>query len=147
MSTWVLIPLAHYNRGIFSVPQALENLTSATVRQKALIIPICCIVYMCLPRTGPVTPKAERRPGPCPPFPTVLCKKKEKKGYKGKRKSFKAETIKRLSSRSNCSCFIAILELLEFKIFSYTVGQTCWPTKLFSVPWSLYFEINFAGPE
>ena len=82
MSTWVLIPLAYYNRGIFSVPQALENLTSATVRQKALIIPICCIVYICLPRTVPVTPEAERRPGPCPPPPPpspLFCVRKNKK--------------------------------------------------------------------
>ena len=83
----------------FLCPQALENLTSATVRQKALIIPIWCIVYICLPRTGPVTPEAEGRPGQgsaMPPLsPLFWVRKKKKKGYKGKRKSFKAETIKK----------------------------------------------------
>ena len=50
--------------------------------------------------------------GPCPLPPhthththTFLPSKKKKGKQRGKRKTFKAETIKRLSPRSKCYCF------------------------------------------
>ena len=43
--------------------------------------------------------------GPCPPFFFFFCSAKRKKGNKGEKKTFKAETIKRPSPRSKCYCF------------------------------------------
>ena len=43
-------------------------------------------------------------PSPLPPF-TFLSRKKKKERQRQKRKGFKAETIKRLSPRSNYYCF------------------------------------------
>ena len=55
-------------------------------------------------------------------LPTFLCNKNKKEKQRKKRKSFKAETIKRLSPRSKCYYFSNvngfILERLEFKHFS-----------------------------
>ena len=60
---------------------------------------------------------------PPPPPPPLFCLAKIEKGSKEKkRKSFKAETIKRFSPRSKCYCFsngyYFIQEHLEFKYFS-----------------------------
>ena len=63
----------------------------------------------------------EGRGGACPFPPTFLQSKKKKGKQREKRKSFKAEIIKRLSLRSNVTV-LAILERLEFKTFS------CGPT-------------------
>ena len=69
------------------------------------------MVY-CLIRVGPATPG---EPGGMAP---TFLRSRKKKGKQGKkRKSSKAETIKRLSPRSKCYC-LAILERLEFKKFS-----------------------------
>ena len=83
--------------------------------------------------------------GPCPPFFFffAFAQQKEKRETKGKKKTFKAETIKRLSPRSKCYC-LAILERLEFKDFS--VGHSWWPTVLVSVPWPLHFGNPFRRP-
>ena len=54
------------------------------------------------------------------------------------RKSFKTETIKRLSRK--CFCFS---DSRGSRIF--LVGQPWWPIILFIVPWPLHFEIHFAG--
>ena len=66
----------------------------------------------------------------------LFCVAKRKNGNKAKRKTFKAETIKRLSLRSKLYCLN----------HSRTSSHHGWPTILFSVPWPLHFEIHFAGP-
>ena len=68
--------------------------------------------------------------GSLPP-PLTFSRSRKKKGkQRKKRKSFKAETIKRLSSRSKCYCFSQSRSSIEFK--------NC-------VPCPLLFEINFAA--
>ena len=68
--------------------------------------------------------------GSLPP-PLSFSRSRKKKGkQRKKRKSFKAETIKRLSSRSKCYCFSQSRSSIEFK--------NC-------VPCPLLFEINFAA--
>ena len=52
---------------------------------------------------GPATPGGHESSPPLPP--TFLRSKKKKGRQKQKRKGFKAETIKRLSSRSKYYCF------------------------------------------
>ena len=71
-------------------------------------------------QTGPTDDTGMAKGGT---WPQTFCLAKIKKGSKGKKaKSFKAETIKRLSPRSKCYCFsnvyCFILERLEFKSFS-----------------------------
>ena len=60
--------------------------------------------------------------------PTFSCGKNKKGKQRKNRKSFKAETIKRLSPRSKCYCFsnfyCFILERLEFKYFSVFHGPS-----------------------
>ena len=77
--------------------------------------------------SGPATP------GGLAPPPHFLCSKK-KKGNQRKKKSFKAETIKRLSPRSNSYC------LSHSRALPWLADNT------FSVPWFLQFVIHFAGP-
>ena len=62
---------------------------------------VLTVVYLRFPSAGSATPG---RVGGTPP--TILCSKKKKRGKKGKKifKSFKEETIKRLSSKSKCYC-------------------------------------------
>ena len=88
----------------------------------------------------PVTPG--RLGGPCsppftppPPKPKIKSKSKEKK-----EKSFKEETIKRLSSKSKCCCFNHSRTSRIQKFFLSTNHGG----RLFSVPWLLHFEIDFA---
>ena len=57
-----------------------------------------------------------RRPG-VHGLPTFLHRKK-KRETKGKRKSFKAETFKRLSPRSKCYCF-SLLKRVDFQNISF----------------------------
>ena len=73
----------------------------------------------------------------------IFYSKKKKEKQMKKRRSFKAEIIKRLPPRLKCYCF-SHSRAPEFKFF--LVGQPWWPTILFSVPWPLHFEIHFAGP-
>ena len=64
-----------------------------------------------------------------------------------KRKSFKAETIKRLSSKSKCYfSYSRAFKIQEFSLSAKHGGQTWWLTIFFSVPWPFHFEIHFAGP-
>ena len=74
-------------------------------------------------------------------LPIILCSKKEKGKQKKKRKSFKAENIKRLSPRSKCYCFSPSRASRIQKLFLPANHGG-----LFNVPWPLYFEIHFAGP-
>ena len=99
--------------------------------------------YMHLYRAGDTGRAGEGHP-PSPPPPFFLCSKKKKGRQREKRKTFKPETIKRLSPRSKCYCFCHSRASRIQKI--YLVGQPWWPTILLSVPWSLHFEIHFAGP-
>ena len=69
---------------------------------------------------------------PPPPTPTFLHSKNKKGRQREKGKGFKAETIKRLSPRSKYYCF--------------NHSRASRIRKFFSVPWSPYFEIHFAGP-
>ena len=82
-----------------------------------------------------MTPRWPREThAPPPPPPHFFVQQKQKREAKKKeRKSFKAETIKRLSPRSKCYCFsngyYFIQEHLEFKYFSvfhgpYTLKST-----------------------
>ena len=84
-------------------------------------------------RAGPATLGGAR--GACQP-PTFLCSKKKKWKQRKARKTFKAETIKRLSLRSKLYCLS----------HSRTSSHHGWLTILFSVPWPLHFEIYFVGP-
>ena len=91
-------------------------------------------------KSRPVTPG--RLGGPCsppftppPPKPKIKSKSKEKK-----EKSFKEETIKRLSSKSKCYCFNHSRTSRIQKFFLSTNHGG----RLFSVPWLLHFEIAFA---
>ena len=77
--------------------------------------------------------------------PAFLRSKKKKEKQREKRKTFKEETIKRLSPRSKCYCFRHSRASRIQKIF--LVGQPWWPTILVSVPWPLHFEIHLAGPD
>ena len=77
---------------------------------------------------------------------TTFLQAKRKKENKGKkRKTFKAETIKRLSPSSKCYCFShSRASKIQFFFF---FGQPCWTTVLASVPWLFHFEIHFGSPE
>ena len=71
---------------------------------------------------------------------TTFLHSKNKKWKQRKKKSLKAETIKRLSQRSKCYFFSHSRASRNF-----LVGQPKRLTILFSVPWLLDFEIHFAG--
>ena len=75
---------------------------------------------------GPATLRGPGDMLPCPP--PFLCSKKKKGKQRKARKTFKAETIKRLSLRLKLYCL-----------------SHWWPTILFSDLWPLHFEIHFAG--
>ena len=81
---------------------------------------------------------------------THLCSKKKKGKQRKKGKSFKAETIKRLSPRSKCYCFSHSRASRIKKFFSSAShgGRQYFSVLLFSatVPWPLHIEIHFAGP-
>ena len=64
--------------------------------------------------SGPATSGG---PGGLAPTPTFLLTKQKKEKQMKKRKSFKAETIKRLSSRSKCYCFSQSRASRMYKIF------------------------------
>ena len=78
--------------------------------------------------------------------PPIFLRSKNKKGKQGeKRKSFKAETIKRLSPKLKyyCSSHFKASGIQKKKII---FGQPWWRTILFRVSWPLHFEIYLAGP-
>ena len=67
---------------------------------------------------------------------TLFCEAKIKKGKeKKKRKSFKAETVKSLSTRSKCYCFRIVYCFIPERLHSNT----------FSVPWPLHIEMHFTS--
>ena len=70
---------------------------------------------------GPATLRGSRGMPPCPPL--TFCVVKRKKGNKGKQ-----ERLSKQTPLKGCL-------------------SHWWPTILFSVPWPLHFEIDFAGPE
>ena len=84
-----------------------------------------------------IYPRAEDTPQPS----NLLCSK-NKKGKK--EKASKQKLLKGCHQGQNVTVK-AILERLEFKTFFFG-GQTRWPAILFSVPWPVHFETNFAGP-
>ena len=65
---------------------------------------------------------------PSPPPPPHFLEKQRRTG-----KTFKAETIKRLSLTSKCYCF------------SHSRASRI--QQFFSVPWPNHFEIRFVGPD
>ena len=89
--------------------------------------------------SGPAT--SEWPDGPCPPPPpppTFLCSKKKKGRQRGKRKGFKAETIKSL----------IILERLEYENFSCLKTMVADNTFQCSIPPRSHppqFNTNFAS--
>ena len=73
----------------------------------------------------------------------IFLRSKKKGKQKKKEKVLKQKLLKGCHQGQNVTV-LAILEHLEFKHFF--VGQPCWSTILFSVPWPLHFEFHFAGP-
>ena len=80
--------------------------------------------FSVLYQTGPTTPGWPSGAW----LPTFLCSKSKEGKQREKRKSFKAETIKRLSPNSKCYCFsnvyCFIVGRLEFKYFSLFHGPS-----------------------
>ena len=66
----------------------------------------------------------------------------KKRKQRVKRKSLKAETIKKLPPSSKCYCFS---HSRASRIQKFFLSPSRWPTMLFTVPWLLHFEIHFAG--
>ena len=74
-----------------------------------------------------------------------LMMSKRKKGKQSKaRKTFKAETIKRLSLRSKCYCLSHSTASRIQKIF---LSANHGGRQLFNVPWPLHFQTHSVGPE
>ena len=68
--------------------------------------------------------------------PALFCIENRKRGNKGEKKKL----LKGCHQGPNVAA-LAILGVWNSKHFLLT----CWPTILFSFPWSLHFEIHFAG--
>ena len=64
---------------------------------------VACISLLLCYRAGNTGGPRGHDPPPVPLF--SFCVAKRKKGNKGKKETFKAETIKRLSLMSKCHCF------------------------------------------
>ena len=94
--------------------------------------------------TGPATRGWGQSTPTHPPTPLFLRCRKKKRETKKKRKSFQAETIKRLSPRSKCYCFS---HSRASRIQKLSLSAKRGPTILFSIPWSLHFGILFVGPD
>ena len=62
----------------------------------------------------------------------------KKKGRVSKQKL----TMKRLSRRSKCYCF----SHSRASRIQFSLSANRWTTILFSIPWSLHFQIHIAGP-
>ena len=75
---------------------------------------------------------------------TFLCSENKKGKQRKKRKSFKAETIKRLSPKSKCYCFS---HSRASRIQKFFLPANHGGRQYFSVSWSLHFEIRFIGPK
>ena len=90
--------------------------------------------------------RASNTGGSCPPHSHFFVYSKKKLGIQmEKRKSFKAETVKRLSPGSNCSCFSNFrVSRIRNIFFSVNHGGRQYFLVFHAPP---HFEIHFVGPD